>query len=397
MTPVSVGAERNTRGVAGYSQLTLYYDYTHTRQMETMKQDKLKKRIESLKQENTRLTGVLRQRTKELSFFINAGKALTSTLEFKKVLRIIMEKAQKLTRCEAWSLLLIDEASQELYFELVKGKKNAEIKNLRLKMGEGIAGWVAKNATPLIVPDAKADPRFNDGIDRIIKFKTRSVLCVPIINKSKTIGIIEMINKSDGRKFDNYDLELLSKLVDQAAIALERSYLYQQMADLAVTDDLTKLFNFRYLDQTLDIEIRRCQRYGSFVSLIFFDMDYFKRVNDTHGHLMGSKVLIEVAQILIDNVRDIDIIARYGGDEFVIVLPETDVTTTVRITKRLWNAIREHEFLRDEHFGVKLTASFGVAGYPDHAKIKKDLIRLADQAMYKAKNSGRDNICVAEK
>ncbi len=365
--------------------------------MKTMKQDKLEKRIEALKQENTRLTGVLKQRTKELSFFINAGKALTSTLEFKKVLRIIMEKAQKLTRCEAWSLLLIDEASQELFFELVKGKKNAEIKNLRLKMGEGIAGWVAKNAVPLIVPDAKSDPRFNDSIDRIIKFKTRSVLCVPIINKSKTIGIIEMINKSDGRKFDNYDLELLSKLVDQAAIALERSYLYQQMADLAVTDDLTKLFNFRYLDQTLDIEIRRCQRYGSFVSLIFFDMDYFKRVNDTHGHLMGSKVLIEVAQILIDNLRDIDIIARYGGDEFVIVLPETDVTTTVRITKRLWKAIREHEFLKEEHFGVKLTASFGIAGYPDHAKIKKDLIRLADQAMYKAKNSGRDNICIAEK
>lgn len=362
-----------------------------------MRSSNIDKRVEALKRENGRLNEVLRQRTKELSFFINAGKALTSTLEFKKVLRIIMEKAQKLIKCEAWSLMLIDEASHELFFELVKGKGSREIKNIRLKIGEGIAGWVVKSASPLIVPDARSDPRFNDSVDRISRFNTRSILCVPIINKSKTIGVIEMINKSDGREFDKYDLELLSKLVDQAAIALERSYLYQQMADLAITDDLTKLFNFRYLDQTLDIEIRRCQRYGSCVSLIFFDMDYFKRVNDTHGHLMGSKVLIEVAQILIINLRDIDIIARYGGDEFVIVLPETDVTTTVRITKRLWKAIREHEFLKDENFGMKLTASFGIAGYPDHARTKKDLIRLADQAMYRAKNSGRDNICVTER
>lgn len=362
-----------------------------------MKPNKADKRIELLRLENTRLKEVLNQRTKELSFFINSGKALTSTLDFKKVLRIIMEKSQRLIRCEAWSLLLIDEATQELFFELVKGKKSREIKNLRLKIGNGIAGWVAKHAMPLIVPDARSDQRFNKEIDRITRFNTRSVLCVPIINKRKTIGVIEMINKSNGKEFNNYDLELLWKLVDQAAIALERSYLYQQMADLAVTDDLTKLFNFRYLDQTLDIEIKRCQRYGSCVSLIFFDMDYFKHVNDTYGHLMGSKVLIEVAQLLINNLRDIDIIARYGGDEFVVVLPETDVQTTVRITKRTWKAIREHEFLKEENHSMKLTASFGIAGYPDHARTKKDLIRMADQAMYKAKNGGRDNISVAEK
>lgn len=397
MILVYAEAARSIRGAAEYSHEAIAFAGVNLEKINVMKSNKTDKRIEALKRENTRLAEVLRQRTKELSFFINAGKALTSTLEFKKVLRIIMEKSQRLIRCEAWSLLLIDQASNELFFELVKGKKNREIKNLRLKIGEGIAGWVAKSASPLIVPDVRSDPRFNSGVDRITKFNTRSILCVPIINKSKTIGVIEMINKSDGRRFDKYDLELLSKLVDQAAIALERSYLYQQMADLAVTDDLTKLFNFRYLDQTLDVEIRRCQRYGSCVSLIFFDMDYFKHVNDTHGHLMGSKVLVEVAQILINSLRDIDIISRYGGDEFVIVLPETDVTTTVRITKRLWRAIREHEFLKDENVGMKLTASFGIAGYPNHARAKKDLIRLADQAMYKAKNSGRDNICVAEK
>ena len=182
-----------------------------------------------------------------------------------------------------------------------------------------------------------------------------------------------MINKRREILFEKKDLDLLTKLVDQAAIALERSSLYQKMSDLVITDDLTKLFNFRYLDQTLDIELKRSQRYGSRISLIFFDMDYFKLVNDNHGHLVGSKVLSEVAQILINSLRDVDIVARYGGDEFVIVLPETKVDTAIKITHRLHKAIREHEFLKEEGLKLHLSASYGISGYPDHARTKKDL------------------------
>ncbi|MGH7274899.1 MAG: sensor domain-containing diguanylate cyclase [Nitrospiria bacterium] len=352
--------------------------------------------IDKLKMENTLLKQELRQRTRELSFFINSSKALTSTLEFKKVLKIIMEKAQKLIKCEDWSLLLLDEATEELYFEMAKEKKAKEVMNRRIKLGEGIAGWVAKKGTPQIVADASKDPRFNKSIERRNYTHARSILCVPIINKRRTIGVLEMVDKVNGEPFEEKDLDLLIKLVDQAAIAIERSHLYQKMADLAITDDLTKLFNFRHLDQTLDFEIRRCQRYGSAVSLIFLDMDYFKLVNDRHGHLMGSKVLIEVAQILTNNLRDIDIIARYGGDEFVVVLPETSVDTTYRISQRIQQSIRDHDFLSEEGLKIKLSASFGIAGYPVHAKNKKDLILLADQAMYQAKYGGRDRICIAK-
>jgi diguanylate cyclase (GGDEF)-like protein len=360
---------------------------------------KLRQTLIRIKDENRRLVRELRQKAKELSFFINTGKALTSTLEFKKVLRIIMDKAQRLIRCDAWSLMLIDEAKDELYFALVKGQKSQQVKDFRLKMGQGVAGWVAKTGKPLMVNSVKQDPRFHPEIDRITRFKTRCVLCVPIVNKRKTVGVLEMINKSSGKAFDNFDsndLDLLTKLVDQAAIALERSSLYQQMSDLAVTDDLTKLYNFRYLDQALDRDIRRCQRYGSFLSVIFFDMDYFKRVNDNHGHLAGSKVLVEVGQLLLRGLRDVDIIARYGGDEYVVLLPETGVKTAVKICQRLHKALREHPFLGEEGLNLHLTASFGIAGFPDHATSKKDLLRLADQAMYVAKNTGRDRICVAE-
>ena len=347
--------------------------------------------------DNKRLRAELAQRTKELAFFINSSKALTSTLEFDKVIRVIMERAQRLIKCDAWSLLFLDEEQQQLRFVAVKGgnkSRKGDFKKARFKVGEGIAGRVAKTGQPLMVNDVRKYKNLGKSMDRVTASRTRSVLCVPIVNKKQTIGVLEMINKLDGKPFEKIDQELLCKLVDQAAIALERANLYQSMSNLAITDDLTKLFNFRYMDQALDHEIRRSERYGSVLSLIFFDMDYFKNVNDTHGHLMGSKVLIEVAGILRENLRTVDIVSRYGGDEFVVVLPETNVATAVRITHRLHRNLRAHEFLKSEGIGMRMSASFGIAGFPEHAKTKRDLIRLADQAMYLAKNGGRDQIFV---
>lgn len=353
-------------------------------------------KLTTLVRENRGLKTELRQRTKELTFFLNSAKSLTSTLELKKVLKVIVARAQQLIRCDAWVLLLVDEPSGELYIEMLRSKNEKALKSHRIKPGQGAAGWVARHSKPLLVPDLSKETRFSGGIDGQIGAPSRSLLCVPIVNKKKMVGVIEMVNKLGDGSFDSRDLDLLVKLVAQAAIAIERAYLYQKMADLAVTDDLTKLFNFRYLDQTLDIELRRGQRYGANVSLIFLDMDYFKLVNDRYGHLMGSRVLIEVAQILIQNLRDVDIIARYGGDEFVVVLPETSLDVTYRIAQRLKQSLREHTFLEAEGHPIKLTASYGIASYPDHARNKKDLIRLADQAMYRAKYSGRDQICIAE-
>ena len=353
-------------------------------------------RVQLLARENRELKAGLRNRTRELGFFLSLAKALTSTLELKKVLKVIMSRAQQLIKAEAWALLLVDEPADELYFDLIHSKHEKMLKSQRLKSGQGAAGWVVRYNKPLLVPDLSKEGRFSSGVDLQIGSPSRSLLCVPIVNKKRTIGGLEAVNKTGDGPFDEQDLALLVKLVDQAEIAIERAYLYQKMADLAVTDDLTKLFNFRYLDQTLDIELRRGQRYGANVSLIFLDMDYFKQVNDRYGHLMGSRVLIEVAQILIQNLRDVDIIARYGGDEFVVVLPETPLDVTYRIAQRLRVALREHAFLEAEGHPIKLTASYGIASYPTHARNKKDLIRLADQAMYRAKNSGRDQICLAE-
>src|SRR3970040_2754878 len=131
-------------------------------------------------------------------------------------------------------------------------------------------------------------------------------------------------------------------------MAIERASLYHKMANLSITDDLTKLFNLRYLYRVLDTEVKRCRRYNSTFSIIFLDLDSFKLVNDTHGHLIGSKTLVEVALMLVSSLRDVDIISRYGGGEFVIVLPHTTVDMAYKMRTRIHNDIMRHSFLIEE-------------------------------------------------
>jgi diguanylate cyclase (GGDEF)-like protein len=217
-------------------------------------------------------------------------------------------------------------------------------------------------------------------------------MCVPVKSRDRIIGVLEFVNKTTGDPFTREDLDLLMRLVDQTAIAIERVLLYQKMEELALTDDLTKLFNTRYLNRTIEIEIQRSRRYNTSVSLIFMDIDYFKHINDHYGHLVGSKVLVEIGQILLKSLRSIDIVARYGGDEFVIVLPQTPPAAAIQIAERMRKAVEQNVFLKKEGYSLRMTASFGVASYPENAQSKDDLIRLADEAMYRVKYQTRNAV-----
>lgn len=342
--------------------------------------------------ENNSLKQDLSTARRELNFYEEVSKTLTSSLELNIILTKIMKKIKEMTKAEAWSILLVDEETGELVFEKTVGKKAKEIQKFRLKMGEGIAGWVAQEGIPVVVPDVSKDERFFGKIDEAIHFKTKSLMCVPIKSKDQVIGVLEVVNKTTGEPFTKEDLELLMRLVDQTAIAIERASLYQKMAELAITDDLTKLFNTRYLNRTIETEVQRSSRYNTSVSLIFMDIDYFKLVNDHHGHLIGSKLLVELGQLLIKNLRSIDIVARYGGDEFVIVLPQTPPKAAVQIAERIRKIVEQNVFLKKEGYSLKITASFGVASYPESAKSKEELLRLADEAMYKVKYQTRNAV-----
>lgn len=340
-------------------------------------------------EENNKFKYGLSAAKRELNFYEEVNKSLTSSLELKHILVKIMGKVKEMTRSYAWSVLLVDQETGELVLEHTDVKKKQKF---RLKMGEGIAGWVAQEGIPVVVPDVSKDKRFLRKIDQAIHFKTKSLMCVPIKINEQVIGVIELVNKSTGEHFVKEDLDLLMKFVDQIAIAIERTSLYQKMTELAITDDLTKLFNTRYLNRTIEIEIQRSSRYNTSVSLIFMDIDYFKRINDRYGHLVGSKVLVEVGQLLIKSLRSIDIVARYGGDEFVIVLPQTHPGAAKQIAERMRKSIEQNTFLKKEGYALKLTASFGVASFPESAKSKDDLIRLADDAMYRVKYQTRNAV-----
>lgn len=337
----------------------------------------------------------LRQKERELSFFINAGKLLTSSVAFDNTVQTILEQAHLLVRSQAWTLLLLDESSKELRFEMINGKHKKSFKPFPVKLGQGVPGAVAKTGNPVLITNVGENLKYSTAIEGKIISRPKTILAVPVKTKKKIFGVLEMVNKEDNTPFVSKDLELLMKLVDQAAIAIERAYLYKQMSELVVTDDLTQLFNYRYLEQTLDSELRRSQRYKSHISLVFLDIDHFKEVNDANGHQVGSQLLIELAKMLMENLRDVDIIARYGGDEFVVVLPETSVDTTYQIVKRLQKNIREERFLKKRGLKIHITVSFGIAGFPVHAKNKEDLLKLADFAMYRAKQAGRDKIFIA--
>jgi len=337
----------------------------------------------------------LRRKMEEYAVVHDMAKALTSTLQLDQVLKTVMEKVQELLAPDTWSLLLVDEKTNELYFQIATGEAASKLKDVRLKMGQGIAGWVAQSGVASIVPDVSQDPRFSGQVDAMTKMRTHSIICVPIRGKERVLGVIEIINLVGKREFDQEDTTLLQAMADYSAIALENAIHVQRIHELTITDDCTDLYNVRHLNFVLDTEIYRSNRYQYEFSLIFLDLDHFKEVNDTHGHLVGSKLLREMAELIRGSLRLIDYAFRYGGDEFVILLPQTGKESANVVARRLHERVNEKKFMAEEGLNLHLTASFGLATYPPDATTKPEMIRLADEAMYLAKNTSRNSIAVA--
>ncbi|MCE5194408.1 MAG: sensor domain-containing diguanylate cyclase [Nitrospiraceae bacterium] len=390
---IIISSDYSSKGLSLWLKTPLSYPLYNPSKNELVRHVKFILKQNSINLENKELKKDLYIAKKEISFFEEVGKILTSSKNLNTILVTIMNKTKDMVGAEAWSVFLIDEETGDLVFEQAESnKKTSKMEKYRLKQGEGIAGWVAKEGIPLIVPNVAEDSRFSPEIDRKIHFKTKSLMCVPIRSKDKMIGVLEVVNKADDKTFIQDDLNLLMRLIDQAALTLEKTSLYHKMEELVITDDLTKLFNTRYLNRTLDMETHRSDRYRTSTSLIFIDIDYFKHINDGHGHLVGSKILVEMGQLIIKNLRSIDIVARYGGDEFVVVLPQTSPKHAAQTAERIRASVEQNVFLKKEGYSFKMTASFGVASYPESAKTKEDLLRLADEAMYRVKYTTRNGV-----
>ncbi|MDQ1640127.1 MAG: hypothetical protein QOF62_3466 [Pyrinomonadaceae bacterium] len=214
------------------------------------------------------------------------------------------------------------------------------------------------------------------------------VVAIPLICGERVLGVLE--GRRERGSFKKSELALLNALSLPIASALANAVRIGEAERLSQTDDLTKLHNARYLRQFLLNEIRRARRYGTSVCALFLDLDDFKRVNDAHGHLAGSHVLMEMAGVILSSIRDTDAVARYGGDEFVIVLPDTGIELAGTVAERIREKIGKHSFNAGRNLKLSLTASFGVAAFPEHASSPQQLISCADTAMYEAKAANKN-------
>lgn len=332
--------------------------------------------------------------TNQSEIFCGIGRALTSSLDPREVFRRVMQLIGGHFSPRNWSLLLVEEGTGRLRFEIAMGVDSERLRGFMLEPGEGIVGWVCEHGEPQVVVDAQTDPRFSSRLDAVIGFKTYSVVCVPLLNGSnKVIGALELINKVrpapdgspatwEGEPFTGLDLSILAAIGSFAGVAAENAFLHEKVRELAMLDPLTGLSNRYYFNEVYSREVKRSKRYGHPLCIMMMDVDNLKAINDHHGHLVGDRALGIVGSILKESVRETDLVARFGGDEFVVLLPvsneESGREVAGRIRERLaaWN---ENPALP----GIRLGLSIGLhAAGPEEAD---QLLLLADQDLYHSK------------
>ncbi len=320
------------------------------------------------------------------------GKAVTATLNVDQILSILLNRMSELLPARNWTLYLVDPEDQTLTFEVVVGVDKAPLENIRIEPGKGIAGQAAQTGLPVRIPrDVYGDKRFDDRVDQITGFKTEAVICLPLIARGEVVGVLELINPDDPALFDDAFLPVFSLLSDFMAIAIVNARNYEKINRLVITDDVTDQYNTRFLHEYL----ARLLEAGHEFSLVFMDLDDFKQVVDTHGHQLGSRMLKEVAATIAAHLESGDRLVHYGGDEFVIVLPDKDKTRTISTVENLRRALGDSVFLQSESLCVRIGASFGIANCPRDAADKKTLLQLADNALYSSKGRGKNTITAA--
>jgi len=316
------------------------------------------------------------QELKDKIRLFQVSQTIANCIDIERILSLVLDAAIKESGASKGFSCLRD-ATRELFLMEVKGLPGelAEKINEQLKL---TFNWEE---------DTFAEPfTIKVGLDSGIT----DLLLLPLNHKSPLQGIVVLFNEGNNHFHTKINYSNIHFLVEQSALALENAGRFSVAKDLLNIDELTGLYNYRYLGIALEREMRRAERYGLCMSVIFLDVDMLKVVNDTYGHLIGSQVLKEVANVIKNAVREVDIVIRYGGDEYTIILIETSRQGASIVAERIRSTIADQTFFLDGQISVNLTASLGFACYPEDTNSKLELLEMADRAMYHGKQSGRN-------
>lgn len=365
---------------------------TQERQLATHQEElKYKDLLEAKSVQIERTNHELRAHLNEMSALLQLNQAMTSTLELTVLFERMLNVLKDLIHCDRIVLFTYNPGAEELIVRKTYGIDPELLKGMIFSLDEGITGKAALSQQMLYIENLKTD-------ERNLGYKGRShsggsMVSMPLVIKKRLAGVLNL-HKIETSAFSESDLQLIQAIANQAAIAIDNSQLYEKTRNLSNTDELTGLANRRHFQMILKREVAQAQRFHSHFSLIMTDIDHFKTYNDSHGHLKGDIVLKKVADILLQNTRGIDLVGRFGGEEFVILLPKTDKLGALAAAEKLRACVMADIFpgASKSQPGGNLTLSLGIAEYPTDSKDLYELLDLADRALYRAKEEGRNRV-----
>lgn len=334
---------------------------------------------------------------RELDVLNVAATRLIPVKDPDELCEAILETSVHLTEAEKGSLMLAGKDPSFLTIKAAKGIHKRLFSEIRIRAGEGIAGWVFREGMPLKVDDIEKNAM---GFMRRPHYRTGAFMSIPLKLGETTIGVLNISDKITSEIFSEEDMILLRSFAFYASIALERSNYYSlagHLKELSITDPLTGLFNRRYFEERFFEELHRSDRHSLSFSLAMMDIDNFKLFNDSEGHLAGDEILKHIANISKDCLRVSDVISRFGGEEFAVIMPQTEKDEALLVAERIRKSIKEFMPRNWTSFpGKSITISIGIATYPLDGKDRKELIRNSDRALYRAKIEGKDRTVLWE-
>lgn len=337
---------------------------------------------------------LIQRHTEQLTALSHISTSLTKTLDLSQLTSQVVDHTFSLFQADGCTIFLMEEGKKSLRVISARESQKdpeilAQILNSHPRVGFGMVGWVAETGEPILSGDAEHDTRalHIQGTP----FDDESVMGIPLKAEGETFGVL-WIYKLNLDAFNEEDLQLAQIFANQVSVALANARLYEHVRRLSETDGLTGLLNSRSLLDLTERALNHALTTEGCVSLFFIDCDNFKEINDCFGHPVGDQFLRFFASLLIEGIREGDVVIRYAGDEFVILLPNTNLEAATSVGERLIETIRIRTM--EDNPSLHTTISMGLATYPEHAASAEDLIKHADDALYASKRNGKDQLSV---